>query len=112
MLTRSGPSGWEESRLTAEHVIPWPVTITDTPAFAILGSGETIITVTFRKRIRRGTERIDEEEGVTGALVERASGRDEAEIRCDVEGQSNVERVKSASSFLSLRIPFLFSSQH
>ena len=74
--------------------------------------GEIVTTVTFRKRIRRGTERIDEEEGVTGALVERASGRDKAEIRCDVEGQSNVERVKSASSFLSLRIPFLFSSQH
>ena len=33
------------------------VTLTDAPAFAILGSGETVIAVTFRGRITRGVAR-------------------------------------------------------
>ena len=38
----------------AEDAIPWAVALTDAPAFVILGSGETVIAITFRVRIRRG----------------------------------------------------------
>ena len=52
--TCSGPSRRRESKITAEDAIPWPVTLTDSLVFAILGSGETVIAVTFRERITPG----------------------------------------------------------
>ena len=50
------------------------------------------------------------EEGATGTLVERPTGRDMAEVR--LTDNRRQKEWKSVSNFPSLRIPFPFSAQH
>jgi hypothetical protein len=54
-----------------------PVMLTDAePASVMLGPAETVTTVAFRERMRRGEVGRDEEEDrTTGSLIERASSR-------------------------------------
>ena len=46
--------GFENQELRQRMAIPWAVTLPDALAFAIIGSGDIVIAVTFREGIRRG----------------------------------------------------------